>query len=145
MGSRCSRRARAASSTRPATSARTSPIRSSCSTTSSKSRCPTPTADLFAEKCPLWGQFRNKQRDYRPRESGLARRGCTGAMPDTNTQLLPLLPLTQGVIFPQMVVTIALESEEARQAVGAAEEAGDRLVLVPRIDARYAGVGTVAA
>jgi ATP-dependent Lon protease len=65
-------------------------------------------------------------------------------MSETTTQLLPLLPLTQGVVLPQMVVTIALETDEAKGAAGAAEEAGNRLVLVPRVDGRFARVGTVA-
>jgi ATP-dependent Lon protease len=66
-------------------------------------------------------------------------------MSETQTQLLPLLPLTQGVVFPQMVVTIALETDEAKRAGSAAEAAGNRLVLVPRVEGRYAAVGTVAA
>ena len=44
-----------------------------------------------------------------------------GTMSDTSTELLPLLPLTQGVVFPQMVVTIALETDEAKRAGAAAE------------------------
>ena len=63
---------------------------------------------------------------------------------DTRADLLPMLPLTQGVVFPQMVVTIALETDEAKRAGAAAEQAGRRLVLVPRIDGRYAKVGTIA-
>src|SRR3982750_2988577 len=66
-------------------------------------------------------------------------------MSDTQTQLLPLLPLTQGVVLPQMVVTVALETDEAKRAGAAAEQAGNRLVLVPRIDGRFASVGPVAA
>jgi len=62
----------------------------------------------------------------------------------TGTQQLPLLPLTQGVVFPQMVVTIALETEEAKRAGAAAEKAGRRLVLVPKVDDVYAKVGTIA-
>jgi len=65
-------------------------------------------------------------------------------MSDTKTQLLPLLPLTQGVVLPQMVVTIALETDEAKRAGAAAADAGDRIVLVPRVDGRFALVGTVA-
>jgi ATP-dependent Lon protease len=65
-------------------------------------------------------------------------------MSDTQTQLLPLLPLTQGVVLPQMVVTISLETDEAQRAGEAAEAAGNQLVLVPRIDGRFATVGTVA-
>ncbi len=66
-------------------------------------------------------------------------------MSDTKTQLLPLLPLTQGVVFPQMVVTIALETDEAKRAGAAAADAGDRIVLVPRVDGRFTSVGTIAA
>jgi ATP-dependent Lon protease len=43
-----------------------------------------------------------------------------------------------------MVVTLALETDEARRAGNAARDAGGRVVLVPRIDGRYARVGTVA-
>jgi hypothetical protein len=38
-----------------------------------------------------------------------------------------------------MVVTIALETDEAQRA-GAAAEAAGRIVLVPRVDGRYARV-----
>jgi len=60
-------------------------------------------------------------------------------MSDTKTQLLPLLPLTQGVVLPQMVVTIALETDEAKRAGAAAADAGDRIVLVPRSTAASLG------
>jgi ATP-dependent Lon protease len=65
-------------------------------------------------------------------------------MPELKTELIPLLPLTNGVVMPNMVVTIPLEREEAQAAVTAARE-GDRLVLlVPRVEGRYANIGTVA-
>ncbi len=57
--------------------------------------------------------------------------------------VLPLLPLSTGVVLPQMVVTLALESDEARRAAEAAGDDG-QVLLVPRIDGRYARVGTVA-
>src|SRR5271165_2235148 len=65
------------------------------------------------------------------------------------TSALPLLPLDAGVVLPGMTITIALETPEAREAVSAAAGAGDRLVLVPRLDkeggpGRFASVGTVA-
>ncbi len=63
-------------------------------------------------------------------------------MNDLSTLTLPVLPLTTGVVFPQMVVTIAVESDEARAAVEAASDG--RLLLVPRLDGRYGRVGTVA-
>src|SRR5206468_13091319 len=66
-------------------------------------------------------------------------------MADLDTLALPLLPLTTGVVLPGMVVTLTLESAEARAAVDAAAGDDDRLlVLVPRLDGRYAHVGTIA-
>jgi ATP-dependent Lon protease len=65
-------------------------------------------------------------------------------MSDTRTELLPLLPLTQGVVLPQMVVTIALETDEAKRAGAAANDAERRLLLVPRIDGRFSKIGTIA-
>src|SRR5580693_4572851 len=57
---------------------------------------------------------------------------------------LPLLPLTSGVVLPGMVFTMALESDEARAAVESARSAGGRLLLVPHIEGRFAGVGVIA-
>jgi ATP-dependent Lon protease len=61
-----------------------------------------------------------------------------------DTQILPLLPLTSGVVLPGMVITLMLETPEARAAVQAAREQDDMIVLVPRLENRYAAVGTVA-
>jgi ATP-dependent Lon protease len=63
---------------------------------------------------------------------------------DAQTQNLPLLPLTSGVVLPGMVFTMALESEEAKAAAEAAEAVGGHFVIVPFIDGRYASVGVVA-
>ena len=41
-------------------------------------------------------------------------------MSETTTLTLPLLPLANGVVPPQMVVTLALESDEAQRAADAA-------------------------
>src|SRR6476619_6733104 len=75
-------------------------------------------------------------------------------MSDAVTTLtLPVLPLTAGVVLPQMVVTLALETDEARLAAesagGAAAASGDastgQLLLGPKDDkGRYAKVGTLA-
>jgi ATP-dependent Lon protease len=65
-------------------------------------------------------------------------------MATLDTHVLPLLPLTTGVVLPGMVVTLTLESEEAQRAVAAAESNDSELLLVPRIGQRYARVGTVA-
>jgi ATP-dependent Lon protease len=61
-----------------------------------------------------------------------------------STSVLPLLPLATGVVLPGMVVTMAIESDEAKAAIEAAESSEGRILLVPRLDGRYARVGTVA-
>jgi len=62
--------------------------------------------------------------------------------------ILPLLPLSTGVVLPQMVVTLVLETDEARDAADAAASADanadGRVLLVPRVNGTYARVGTVA-
>jgi len=66
-------------------------------------------------------------------------------MNELDIQALPLLPLTTGVVLPGMVVTLTIESDEARAAIGAAAEGDDGLLLtVPRIEGRYARAGVVA-
>ncbi len=69
------------------------------------------------------------------------------------TETLPLLPLSDGVVLPEMVVTMSIQSPEAASVI---EDATNRLLLVPRIglddDAsagdsnrhRYARVGVIA-
>jgi ATP-dependent Lon protease len=64
-------------------------------------------------------------------------------MAELKSQVVPLLPLTTGVVLPGMVVTIALETDEARSAIAAARSADQSVLLVPRVDGRYARVGTV--
>ncbi|HEX2046957.1 MAG TPA: endopeptidase La [Acidimicrobiales bacterium] len=65
-------------------------------------------------------------------------------MDDTRTTALPLLPLATGVVLPGMVVTMAIESDEARDAIDATDDSDGRVLLVPRVDDRYARVGVVA-
>src|SRR5919197_412333 len=65
-------------------------------------------------------------------------------MPELSVETLPLLPLASGVVLPGMVVTASLETSEARAAASAAADAGQSLLLVPKVDQRYAHVGTVA-
>jgi len=65
-------------------------------------------------------------------------------MPQLDTHVLPLLPLTTGVVLPGMVVTLTIESDDARRAVTAAEATDGELLLVPRVGQRFAQVGTVA-
>src|SRR5437764_3557769 len=66
-------------------------------------------------------------------------------MDEVQTLNLPLLPLNSGVVLPGMVVTMAVESDDAGAALSAARNGDGRLILVPRFDnGRYASVGTVA-
>ena len=63
---------------------------------------------------------------------------------DAATVRVPVLPLTTGVVFPGMAVTVALETSAARAAVEAAEADGTDLLLLPQVDGAYATVGTLA-
>src|SRR6187455_3807480 len=72
----------------------------------------------------------------------LPHHGRNPLMAQLDTQVLPLLPLTTGVVLPGMVVTLTIESPDAAAAIDAA--ARGELMLVPRIEGRYARVGTVA-
>ncbi len=65
-------------------------------------------------------------------------------MSEPQTDYIPLLPLTNGVVLPNMVVTIPLEREEAQAAVAAARQGDGLVLLVPRVAGRYATIGTVA-
>src|SRR6202171_2356972 len=65
-------------------------------------------------------------------------------MPELKTDFIPLLPLTNGMVLPNMVVTIPLEREEAQAAVAAARQGDGLVLLVPRVAGRYAAIGTVA-
>lgn len=64
------------------------------------------------------------------------------------TETLPVLPLPDGVVLPDMVITVAVQSDEAGAAVDAA--GSDRLLMVPKLSAnedgtasRYARVGVI--
>jgi len=58
---------------------------------------------------------------------------------------LPLLPLTDTVVLPGMVVPIELADAETRAALDAARSAADNtLLVVPRVDGQHAAIGTVA-
>ena len=60
---------------------------------------------------------------------------------------LPLLPLDDLVVLPGMVVPVSLSDTEVRATVEAAQAASDsdkaRVLLVPRLDGKYAGYGTI--
>jgi ATP-dependent Lon protease len=68
------------------------------------------------------------------------------------TLSLPVLPLDDSVVLPTMVVPLDLSAAEPRAAIEAAQlaaaaagdDAGARVLLVPRPDGKYASVGTLA-
>src|SRR5438132_1543954 len=66
------------------------------------------------------------------------------AMPELKTEFMPLLPLNNAVVLPGMVVTIPVEREEAGAAIAAAREGDGLVLLVPRVEGKYASIGTVA-
>jgi ATP-dependent Lon protease len=65
-------------------------------------------------------------------------------MPETTQLTLPVLPLHNGVVFPNMAVTLQVSSDEGRTALAAAEGTDGRVLLVPRLEGRFASVGTIA-
>lgn len=65
-------------------------------------------------------------------------------MPETTQLTLPVLPLHNGVVFPNMAVTISVTTEEGLTALEAANKTGGRVLLVPRLQGKFASVGTVA-
>jgi ATP-dependent Lon protease len=60
------------------------------------------------------------------------------------TRKLPVLPLTEAVVLPHMSATIPTASEDARTAIGAALQEESLLLLLPKVDGRYASVGVIA-
>jgi ATP-dependent Lon protease len=64
--------------------------------------------------------------------------------PKPESELLPVLPLDDVVVLPHMTVTLGVEGESQRAAIEAARQGNHLVVLVPRIEGRFAQVGTVA-
>jgi ATP-dependent Lon protease len=63
----------------------------------------------------------------------------------SKTQQLPVLPLADVVVLPGMVVPVTLDEAERQAAIDAANAGGEKQVLVvPRLDGKYALVGVVA-
>jgi ATP-dependent Lon protease len=66
----------------------------------------------------------------------------------TETLKLPVLPLDDVVVLPGMVVPMRLDDAEVRAAIDAARAAAGNpgaqpgILLVPRLDGKYASVGT---
>jgi ATP-dependent Lon protease len=62
----------------------------------------------------------------------------------TETLKLPVLPLADSVVLPGMVVPVRLDEPEIQAAVDAASSVDRKVIIVPRLDGRYAAVGTIA-
>ena len=64
----------------------------------------------------------------------------------TQTLKLPVLPLTDSVVLPGMVVPIRLDAPEVQAAVDVADGDGTekKVLVVPRLDGKYAAIGVVA-
>ena len=62
----------------------------------------------------------------------------------TETLKLPVLPLADSVVLPGMVVPLRLDEAEIQSAVDAASSADRKVLVVPRLDGKYAAIGTVA-
>ena len=62
----------------------------------------------------------------------------------TETLKLPVLPLSDSVVLPGMVVPLRLDEAEIQSAVDAASSADRKVLVVPRLDGKYAAIGTVA-
>ncbi|WP_367124156.1 endopeptidase La [Streptomyces phytohabitans] len=66
----------------------------------------------------------------------------------SDTLTLPVVPLDDEVVLPGMVVPLDLSDTEVRAAVEAAQSAAPegkkpRVLLVPRVDGNYAGIGVL--
>jgi ATP-dependent Lon protease len=62
----------------------------------------------------------------------------------TETLKLPVLPLTDAVLLPGMVLPVRLDEPDVQAAVDAASGVDRKILVVPRLDGRYAAVGVVA-
>ena len=62
----------------------------------------------------------------------------------SKTLKLPVFPLAQTVILPRMSAPIPIDSEDARAAVESAMKTDGLILLLPRVESRYANVGVAA-
>ena len=67
-------------------------------------------------------------------------------MSDIRNTILPLVPLDDGVILPNMAIAIAITSDEARAAFddALATEGPPRLVIATRRNGVFSRIGVVA-
>src|SRR5437660_8190451 len=65
-------------------------------------------------------------------------------MATPKSELLPVLPMDDVVVLPHMSVTLAVEGDSQKAAIEAARQGNRLILLVPRIDGKFGGIGTVA-
>ncbi|HKW07261.1 MAG TPA: endopeptidase La [Candidatus Dormibacteraeota bacterium] len=65
-------------------------------------------------------------------------------MATPKSELLPVLPMDDVVVLPHMSVTLAVEGDNQKAAIEAARQGNRLVLLVPRIDGKFGGTGTVA-
>ncbi len=70
--------------------------------------------------------------------------GYKDPMTEPKAELLPVLPLDDVVVLPHMTVTVGVQGDAQRAAIEAAQQGNRLLLLVPRIQGRFASIGTVA-
>src|SRR6202049_1041482 len=59
------------------------------------------------------------------------------------SELLPVMPMDDVVVLPHMTVTLAVEGDDQKAAIEAARQGSRLILLVPRIDGKFGGIGTV--
>src|SRR6202051_429290 len=65
-------------------------------------------------------------------------------MPELTSELLPILQLDDVVVLPGMTATLAVESDEQRPAMTAAQNGNRLILLVPHVGGQFSAIGTVA-
>src|SRR5881392_3366289 len=65
-------------------------------------------------------------------------------MATPKSELLPVLPMDDVVVLPHMSVTLAVEGDNQKAAIEAARQGNRLILLVPRIEGKFGGIGTVA-
>src|SRR6202051_3633443 len=65
-------------------------------------------------------------------------------MPELTSELLPILQLDDVVVLPGMTATLAVESDQQRAAMTAAQNGNRLILLVPHVGGRFSAIGTVA-
>jgi ATP-dependent Lon protease len=63
---------------------------------------------------------------------------------ELKSELLPVLPLDDGAVLPHMTVPLGVEGSEQQAAIDAARKGNHLVLLVPRLEGRFASIGTVA-